>query len=144
MVFPFNHNDLLSQSHQVHIRESENPTRGWSRYFLFLPFERQSRSLTIVPASLAEREREREMSGVTNPVDSSSVFLSQPFKYPISSPRTRIGTSLMPRKGSRSLISLFGCRSPTSRIWTHDSQLGDFRANFSPFQTQPGLPLADI
>ena len=66
----FELNSLVSQNHQV-------PTRGKSRYFFFLPFVRQSRSVTIVHSSYVkcvsfQREREREMFGVANFIDLSS------------------------------------------------------------------------
>ena len=64
-------NPLLSQNYQVH-------TRWRSRYFPFLPFERQSRFVNIVPAFSRESAsvREREMPGVANPMNISYVFLS--------------------------------------------------------------------
>ena len=125
---------------RVEISPEEDP--GTS---LFLPFERQSRSVTIVPASSPEsvsfqREREIEMSGIPNPVVCSSVFLSHrnsafslfhsrtqflPLEQGSGQPqcleRVLLGT-LIPLFRYRSvLVWTSWNRSPTPRIWTLNS-----------------------
>ena len=105
----FRLNPFLSQNHQVH-------TRGTSRYFPFLPSERQSRVATIVPVSSAESanfRKERDDRSSLFLSHRSSAFSLSRIKYPISPPRTRVSASPMPRKGSRS----FG-RYRSVLVWT--------------------------
>ena len=108
----FSFNFVLSQNHQIHT---------WG-YFPFVPFERQSRSVTIVPASSAESasylEREREMYWGTRFVDNSSVLLSfrsSAFSLFGSSIQTRSPAqesahTQCPERVPRSLIPLYRYR----------------------------------
>ena len=99
----FELNSLVSQNHQV-------PTRGKSRYFFFLPFVRQSRSVTIVHSSYVkcvsfQRERERgRCSGwrILLIFHQMVFFLCRIYpiviKYPVTSPRGKADAFPMPRK----------------------------------------------
>ena len=126
----FSIDSLLNQNYQVRTRENKNPTWGKSRYIPFLPFERQSDLFLFLLQSLrVSRERKRDAI-----VHLSFFHIAAPH-FPYSNqevPSLPPRTSPMPRKGSVLVWTSWNW-TPTLKIWTHDSQLGNFCPDFSSF-----------